>query len=118
MPEIGRNDPCPCGSGKKYKHCCMEKEREEKMAKYTDAWEVDVTDWTLDDLCDLEDAVAGLQDPGRRHNELRNFLGHLVTNKTSEEIGKLKLPEFNEKLGALMATLNEMTKTPKQNATP
>ena len=22
-PKIGRNDPCPCGSGKKYKHCCM-----------------------------------------------------------------------------------------------
>lgn len=22
---IGRNDPCPCGSGKKYKHCCMKK---------------------------------------------------------------------------------------------
>ena len=21
--KIGRNDPCPCGSGKKYKHCCM-----------------------------------------------------------------------------------------------
>ncbi|MCX7936944.1 MAG: SEC-C metal-binding domain-containing protein, partial [Chlorobi bacterium] len=21
-PRIGRNDPCPCGSGKKYKHCC------------------------------------------------------------------------------------------------
>jgi uncharacterized protein len=21
-PKIGRNDPCPCGSGKKYKHCC------------------------------------------------------------------------------------------------
>jgi predicted aspartyl protease len=20
--KIGRNDPCPCGSGKKYKHCC------------------------------------------------------------------------------------------------
>lgn len=20
--EVGRNDPCPCGSGKKYKHCC------------------------------------------------------------------------------------------------
>ena len=24
--KIGRNDPCPCGSGKKYKHCCMRKE--------------------------------------------------------------------------------------------
>ncbi len=21
-PDIGRNDPCPCGSGKKYKKCC------------------------------------------------------------------------------------------------
>lgn len=21
--EPGRNDPCPCGSGDKYKHCCM-----------------------------------------------------------------------------------------------
>ena len=24
--KIGRNDPCPCGSGKKYKNCCMGKE--------------------------------------------------------------------------------------------
>jgi len=20
---VGRNDPCPCGSGEKYKNCCM-----------------------------------------------------------------------------------------------
>ena len=26
---VGRNDPCPCGSGKKYKNCCMRREREE-----------------------------------------------------------------------------------------
>lgn len=24
--KVGRNDPCPCGSGKKYKKCCMAKE--------------------------------------------------------------------------------------------
>ncbi|MGN0673848.1 MAG: preprotein translocase subunit SecA [Anaerovoracaceae bacterium] len=24
-PKVGRNDPCPCGSGKKYKNCCMNK---------------------------------------------------------------------------------------------
>jgi len=24
-PGTGRNDPCPCGSGKKYKKCCMDK---------------------------------------------------------------------------------------------
>ena len=23
--KIGRNDPCPCGSSKKYKHCCLKK---------------------------------------------------------------------------------------------
>ena len=25
-PKIGRNDPCPCGSSKKYKKCCLAKE--------------------------------------------------------------------------------------------
>jgi len=25
QPTVGRNDPCPCGSGKKYKHCCGRK---------------------------------------------------------------------------------------------
>lgn len=25
MSKIGRNDPCPCGSGKKYKKCCLNK---------------------------------------------------------------------------------------------
>ena len=29
MPKVGRNDPCPCGSGKKYKNCCMNKDVEE-----------------------------------------------------------------------------------------
>lgn len=24
--KVGRNDPCPCGSGKKYKNCCMKNE--------------------------------------------------------------------------------------------
>ncbi|MBP99557.1 MAG: hypothetical protein CL477_02630 [Acidobacteria bacterium] len=23
--KVGRNDPCPCGSGKKYKQCCEQK---------------------------------------------------------------------------------------------
>jgi len=24
-PKVGRNDPCPCGSGKKYKRCCIDR---------------------------------------------------------------------------------------------
>ncbi len=29
MSQIGRNDPCPCGSGKKYKKCCLGKTSEQ-----------------------------------------------------------------------------------------
>jgi hypothetical protein len=27
-PKVGRNDPCPCGSGKKYKKCCLLRDAE------------------------------------------------------------------------------------------
>ena len=29
--KVGPNDPCPCGSGKKYKKCCMQKDKEAGM---------------------------------------------------------------------------------------
>ena len=29
--KVGPNDPCPCGSGKKYKKCCMQKDKAESM---------------------------------------------------------------------------------------
>ncbi len=28
--KVGRNDPCPCGSGKKYKNCCLDKDLNSK----------------------------------------------------------------------------------------
>lgn len=28
--KVGRNDPCPCGSGLKYKKCCLPKDREKE----------------------------------------------------------------------------------------
>lgn len=33
--KVGRNDPCPCGSGKKHKHCCIAK-TEERLRFSTD----------------------------------------------------------------------------------
>ena len=29
--KVGPNDPCPCGSGKKYKKCCMQKDKASGM---------------------------------------------------------------------------------------
>lgn len=32
MSKVGRNDPCPCGSGKKYKKCCEEKTKHKRFS--------------------------------------------------------------------------------------
>ena len=31
--KIGRNEPCPCGSGKKYKNCCLAKKSSTPLAQ-------------------------------------------------------------------------------------
>jgi hypothetical protein len=31
MQKVGRNDPCPCGSGKKFKKCCEMKDNHKKI---------------------------------------------------------------------------------------
>lgn len=36
--KIGRNDPCPCGSGKKYKQCCLNKKAPATKRKLTAKW--------------------------------------------------------------------------------
>ena len=33
LPKIGRNEPCPCGSGKKFKKCCIENYDREYLYK-------------------------------------------------------------------------------------
>lgn len=33
MPKPGRNDLCPCGSGRKYKNCCLQKDLEAEKEK-------------------------------------------------------------------------------------
>jgi len=40
--KIGRNAKCPCGSGKKYKKCCLDKKEEKKIPK------IDVRDENMD----------------------------------------------------------------------
>jgi hypothetical protein len=37
-PKVGRNDPCPCGSGKKYKHCCMKQDGNVETSPEDPAW--------------------------------------------------------------------------------
>ena len=33
LEKVGRNEPCPCGSGKKYKRCCLKQHEEARLAQ-------------------------------------------------------------------------------------
>jgi len=34
--DVGRNDPCPCGSGAKYKYCCLRKKKHQRSRQQND----------------------------------------------------------------------------------
>ena len=55
MAKIGRNAPCPCGSGKKYKKCCLRKDEEEQRQKTISEYQVN--EENFDDLEEDEDEV-------------------------------------------------------------
>ena len=36
MKKVRRNDPCPCGSGQKFKKCCLHKQSSNQSISWTD----------------------------------------------------------------------------------
>lgn len=70
MAKIGRNDPCSCGSGKKYKRCCLPAheaagtpQATAPMPRQQPAWPMALID--DDDLDELSNSVVGLLKAGR-----------------------------------------------------
>jgi len=58
--KLGRNDPCHCGSGRKYKKCCMEKDEEAGRIRQQEsalAYDEDEFDDEDDDVLDSETAA-------------------------------------------------------------
>ena len=66
MAKIGRNAPCPCGSGKKYKKCCLLR-RESEALEQGKILEQNPgkTLVEVDDLDDLSNSVLDLIDGGK-----------------------------------------------------
>ena len=70
MARSGRNARCPCGSGRKYKLCCLERAEEERQrARTADAVWARLQEWTItehaehldaaiDDLCDDDRSMS------------------------------------------------------------
>lgn len=64
MEKIGRNDPCPCGSGKKYKKCCLTLEREigsllngEGLLDYASLWILS-KEWIHDEFEEIKQSYS------------------------------------------------------------
>jgi lipopolysaccharide biosynthesis regulator YciM len=59
--KIGRNDPCHCGSGEKYKHCCLDKDA--LALRGTREWEAELNEAAAESL--EPDAEKVRQSPER-----------------------------------------------------
>jgi hypothetical protein len=51
LRNVGRNDPCPCGSGKKFKKCCLGKAELPQIASPSDPFDIDEV-YEFDDVED------------------------------------------------------------------
>lgn len=105
-PKIGRNDPCVCGSGKKYKKCCLDKEclldgDELKLEKYRDIG----SQFLSEVLAQFtEEPFANLQ-----HFQIKLSLGRFTSfreNKQKEKPSSLALSKnFQNKRPATLVGL-------------
>ncbi len=63
--KTGRNDPCPCGSGKKYKQCCLKMPTGKKKftaTKITQQKPLDLMERTYGALAKSQEAQAQAQE--------------------------------------------------------
>ncbi len=67
--KVGRNDPCPCGSGKKYKHCCYAKDSVKRAATEIEESE---SDDTVENDASAEDETISEQTKEQRSSFQRN----------------------------------------------
>ncbi|CEN35332.1 YecA family protein [Capnocytophaga cynodegmi] len=94
--KIGRNDPCPCGSGKKYKECCI---NSNKKFGFTHPKPNKIENKTfefieLNNSHQLLNFIIGLQMQPNNHGKnvrMEKLAAHIVTNFNSNPNGNLKL---------------------------
>lgn len=79
LEKIGRNDPCPCGSGKKYKRCCLDKHIAAKHEK---------TDGEAEDLRAKEKEQAKLIDQIEKTFQMLASRKYSEANRTALKLLK------------------------------
>ncbi|OUS68829.1 SecC motif-containing protein [Pseudoalteromonas sp. A601] len=103
--KLGRNDPCPCNSGKKYKRCCMDSASKQHCEVFDEIAQTIATnpDLSLDEM----NLVAQHKISGINNNPLDDFCG-LSANQMDNW---LRAP-FNELAEVTITIPNELTASP------
>ncbi len=103
--KLGRNDPCPCNSGKKYKRCCMDSTSKQHSEVFDEIAQTIATnpDLSLDEM----NLVAQHKISGINNNPLDDFCG-LSANQMDNW---LRAP-LNELAGVTITIPNELTASP------
>jgi methionyl aminopeptidase len=99
--KVGRNDPCPCGSGQKYKKCCLKKDQEAAAADqetlYYQKYKIRIKGPA---------DIAGIRKAGRLVLETLDLVeAEVRPGLTTDHINTL-VHEFTLKNGAIPAPLN------------
>ncbi len=85
LEKIGRNEPCPCGSGKKYKHCCLEKHEAARKVKDTQQEEnLRAKEKEQEQLIKQIEKAFGLLS-SRQYAEAIRFALNLISNYPDED---------------------------------
>jgi hypothetical protein len=97
VEKIGRNDACPCGSGKKYKKCCLDKGRQNTSRQRDDAAVAkQALDWLGERYTDeVREAVFGgfLGELKKRDREMMGFLSSEIQELLNTNIGEWLLTD-------------------------
>ncbi|MDW7773092.1 MAG: SEC-C metal-binding domain-containing protein [Desulfobulbaceae bacterium] len=73
MAKIGRNEPCPCRSGLKYKRCCLHRQKEENSVSFAQQLKIS-----------LMAEIEKIQQAARQHKETVRELGVFIFCATAE----------------------------------
>ncbi len=96
MAKINRNAPCPCGSGKKYKKCCLPRDQESSGRQHSAKEFSFVPGFT--DLDDLSNSVVDLIKGG--HLDKAEAVCHELLSRYPDQIdGTERLAEVYEARG-------------------
>lgn len=94
--KIGRNDPCPCGSGKKFKKCCINSDKEFEFDQTKPKKRENKTFEFIEsnNSHPLLNFIVGLQMHPNNHGKnvrMEELATHIVTNLNNNQSGNLEL---------------------------